>query len=141
MNAPLYSIDVLRLAAATAETPRLPAPGGTAERRSRTCGSTIVVDVVLKGGDTVAAYGHDVRACALGQASATVLARTIIGRSKHEVETARDTLAAYLDGTHDTLPDWPGMEIVARARPYPARHGAIRLPFDAAVDAIAQAGA
>lgn len=136
MNAPLYSLDILRLAAATGETPRLTAPDGSAERRSQTCGSSIIVDIGLGAADTIASYGHDVRACALGQASATILARQIVGRSARDITAARDELTAYLAGTRDTPPDWPGIENLVRARAYPARHGAIRLPFDAAVEAI-----
>lgn len=139
MNAPLYSLDILRLAAATAETPRLADAQATVERRSLVCGSRIVVDVRTDAAGRVTHYGHEVRACALGQAAATVLAQNIVGNDAEEVGTARDMLTAYLAGEQDELPDWQGLAILERARPYPARHPSIRLAFEAAADAVAQA--
>lgn len=136
MNPSLYSLDVLRLAAASADTPRLDHAEGSAERRATVCGSRITVDVVTDAAGHVAHYGHEVRACALGQASATILARGIIGRGRDDLVEARDALAAYLGGSVDLPPDWPGIGILARARPYTARHPAILLGFDAAVDAL-----
>ena len=139
MNAPLYSLDVLRLAAASAGTPRLDHANSSAERRSPVCGSRITVDVVTDAAGRVAQYGHDVRACALGQASATILARSIVGRGHGEVAAARDALAAFLAGDSPSLPEWPAIEILARARPYVARHAAVLLAFDAAIDALGAA--
>lgn len=136
---PLYSIDILRLAAATAETPRLANAQATVEHRSAVCGSRIVVDVETDSDGRVARYGHDVRACALGQAAATLLARNIVGHNAQQIAAARDVLGAYLAGEHAQLPDWDGLDILERARPYPARHPSIRLAFEAAADAVAQA--
>ena len=139
MNAPLYSLDVLRLAAASADTPRLDQANSSAERRSAVCGSRITVDVVTDTAGRVTQYGHEVRACALGQAAATVLAQSIVGRGHCEVAAARGALAAFLAGDCDNLPEWPAVEILARARPYAARHSAVLLPFDAAADALGAA--
>lgn len=139
MNAPLYSLDVLRLAAASADTPRLDYANSSAERRSAVCGSRITVDVVTDAAGRVTQYGHEVRACALGQASATIFARGIIGCGRDEIVEARDALAAFLGGSVDLPPEWPDIEILARARPYTARHPAILLGFDAAIDALGAA--
>lgn len=139
MSAPLYSLDVLRLAAATGDTPRLGNPSGSAERRSRTCGSVVTVDVGVGDDDRVMRYGHQVNACALGQAAATILARHAVGSLTKDIAATATGVAAFLDGSNDTLPDWPDIDVLARARPYPARHAAVRLPFEAAVAAIADA--
>lgn len=138
MSEPLYTLDILRLAAETGTAPRLATPDATAERRSLVCGSRIVVDLAIDETGRVTAYGHDVKACALGQASATLLGRSIVGRTGDEIATVREGLAAYLAGTSDHMPDWPEIEMLARALPYPARHAAILLPFEAAVEALAK---
>lgn len=136
MSATLYTIDILRLAAATADYPRLGAPDASAERRSATCGSRITVDLGLDGDGRVVGYGHQVNACALGQASAALFARSVTGRTAVEIVQARDALVVWLAVEDAPLPDWPGIEHLAPARAYPARHSAIRLPFEAAVDAM-----
>lgn len=132
----LYSIDILRLAAATGQWPPLDAPDGSSELRSPTCGSRVRVDVARAPDDRVAAIGIAVSACALGQASATILAEHAAGRTVAELAAARDGLAAYLKGAADALPDWPKMALLAPARAYPARHPSILLAFDAAVAAL-----
>jgi NifU-like protein involved in Fe-S cluster formation len=128
MSEPLYTLDVLRLASETGATPRLSAPD--------VCGSRIVVDIAVDSDRRVTGYGHEVKACALGQASATLLARSITGQTIDDLAAVRDALAAYLSGESDRMPAWPGIDVLARALPYPARHAAIRLPFDAAVEAL-----
>jgi NifU-like protein involved in Fe-S cluster formation len=87
----------------------------------------------------VAALGQEVKACALGQASAALMAAHALGRSTSEIEEARDSLAAYLAGRSERPGDWPGLEIFAEARRVPARHPSILLAFDAAAEAAAQA--
>jgi NifU-like protein involved in Fe-S cluster formation len=145
MSAPLYNNDILRLAATIPHHRRLADPQGTAERRSPTCGSRVSVDVRMDGDGRVADIGLEVRACALGQASASLMAAHAIGRSADELAAARDALAAYLDGSAETLAFWPGLDVLAPARGYPARHASIRLAFEAvtqaATDALAVAGA
>ncbi len=136
MSAALYSIEILRLAAATADHPRLTDPDASAERRSATCGSRIAVDLGFDAGGRVDRYGHQVNACALGQASAALFARSVTGRTATEILTARDALAAWLASEDAPPPDWPGIDQLAPARTYPARHSAIRLPFEAAVEAM-----
>lgn len=138
MNAPLYDTALLRLAATIPHLGRLPDAQGTAEKRSPLCGSRVTADVRLEGG-LVAAFGLDVSACALGQASANIMASHAIGRTPEELAQARDALAAWLAGERDDPGGWPGLDQLARARPHAGRHGAIRLPFEAIADAAAKA--
>jgi NifU-like protein involved in Fe-S cluster formation len=139
MSEPLYTSEILRLTTEIPHQKRLDAPQASAERRSPTCGSRIAVDVILDDAGRVAAMGQEVRACALGQASASLMGAHAVGRSVVELETARDELAAYLSGSRDTPGDWPGLDVLARARDYPARHASIRLPFEAVAEAARNA--
>ena len=91
----LYSIRILGLAAGIPHLGRLPTPQGTARKRSPLCGSTVTADVVVEDG-RIAAFAQDVKACALGQASAAVLGEVVIGRTLPELQAARDTLRAML---------------------------------------------
>lgn len=138
MSGPLYTTDILRLAASIPHHQRLATPHGSSEKRSPVCGSRVTVDVALGPDGRVGEVGLLVRACALGQASASLLANEIVGRSPEELAAARDALAAWLAGEGD-LPDWPGLAALERARGYPARHASIRLAFEAAAEAAAQA--
>ncbi len=138
MNAPLYDTALLRLAATIPHLGRLADPHGTAERRSAVCGSLVTCDVRMEGG-RVAELGLHVSACALGQASANLMASHAIGRTSAELAQARDALAAWLAGERDDPGSWPGLDRIARARPHTGRHGAIRLPFEAIADAVAKA--
>lgn len=138
MNAPLYDTAILRLAATIPHLGRLPSPDGSAERRSTVCGSRIVADVTLSEG-RVLALGLDVSACALGQASANLMARHAIGRTPAELAAARDALTDWLAGARPDPGDWPDLGLLARALPHTARHAAIRLPFEAVAEAAARA--
>ena len=132
MTAKLYTLDILRLAADPKYAVRLEHPDATVERRSTTCGSSIVVDLSLGGDGRVLAYGHAVRACALGQAAATLVARHAVGRTPDELAAARDAFAAYLAGESINAGDWPGLDVLVPARGYPARHPSLKLAFEAA---------
>ena len=138
MSDTLYNTAILRLAAAPA-SPRLADPQASVVRVSPVCGSRVTVDLDLDDTGRVAAFGQEVRACALGQAAAALLDAHVVGRSGDELTTARDDLAAYLKGDRETPGDWPGLEIFAPARPHKARHASILLAFDAAVAAHAAA--
>lgn len=139
MSAGLYNMDVLRLATSLADWPRLTGVHSTAEKRSVVCGSRVAVDVAVDEQGRVTGFGQDVQACALGQASAALLARNIMGRSADEIEDARSKLTAYLAGADETVGDWPGLDVLMMARGYPARHASIRLPFEAAAEAAQSA--
>jgi NifU-like protein involved in Fe-S cluster formation len=136
----LYSRDILRLASAIPHLGRLDRSQASAEKSSPVCGSRVAVDVVLDGEGRVAALGQEVKACALGQASASLMGAHAVGRTRAEIEAARDSLADFLSGRSERPGDWPGLEIFAEARRVPARHASILLAFDAAAEAAALAG-
>jgi NifU-like protein involved in Fe-S cluster formation len=132
----LYSARILALAADIPHVGRLPAPQGSARRRSPLCGSTVSVDVALADG-RVTAFAQDVKACALGQAAAAVVGGAILGRSGAEVARARDQLRAMLK-EGGPVPDAPfdGLEVLLPAREFRNRHASILLALEAAADAI-----
>lgn len=132
----LYSGRILELAAGIPHLGRLDAPDGSAKRRSPLCGSTVTVDVTVHGG-RVAAFAQDVKACALGQAAASVLGRVVIGRTRAEVETARDAVAEMLkSGGPAPAPPFDGFDVLIPARDYKNRHASILLPLEATADAM-----
>ncbi|WP_420141791.1 iron-sulfur cluster assembly scaffold protein [Sphingomonas sp.] len=139
MSNQLYNTRILRLAAGIPHQQRLDDPHGTSERRSPVCGSRVTVDVALDADGRIAALGQEVRACALGQASASLMGAHAIGRTLAELEEARDALAAFLAGTRDGPGEWPGLELFDPARPHAARHASIRLAFEAVAEAAARA--
>ena len=135
----LYSGRILELAADIPHLGRLPAPQGSAKRRSPLCGSTVTVDVVVRDG-RVAEFAQDVKACALGQASAAVLGRVAVGRTRAEIETARDALRAMLkDGGPVPVAPFDGFEVLLPARDYKNRHASILLAIEATAEAMAAA--
>jgi NifU-like protein involved in Fe-S cluster formation len=105
------------------------------------CGSRVVVDLVLDGEGRVVELGQEVKACALGQASAALMGAHAEGRTREELAEARDLLAAFLRGERDDPGAWPGLAVFAEARRFPARHASILLAFEAAAEAAALAGA
>jgi NifU-like protein involved in Fe-S cluster formation len=139
MNAPLYNTGILRLAASIPHHERLAAPMGSSEKRSPICGSRVTVDINLIEG-RVSEVGMLVRACALGQASSSLLAAHVIGRTPMELAEARDQLTAWLAGG-GPLPVWPDLDIFQPALAVTARHPSIRLAFEAAAEAAGLAEA
>lgn len=139
-SAALYNATILRLATSIPHQARLPDPQASVEKRSPVCGSRVTVDVRLGRDGCVEALGQEVRACALGQASAALMGEHAIGRGVAELEAARDALAGFLSGKRDDPGDWPGLEIFAPARPHSARHASIRLAFEAVAEAAKLAG-
>jgi NifU-like protein involved in Fe-S cluster formation len=135
----LYNRDILRLAASIPHQSRLDAPQATVEKRSPICGSRVTIDIILDEAGRVAALGQEVKACALGQASASLMGAHALGRTPDEVKSARDSLSAFLAGARDDPGDWPGLSIFAEARPFTARHRSIQLAFEAAAEAAALA--
>ncbi len=135
----LYSARILALAADIPHRSRLTAPDATVKRRSPLCGSTVTVDVSVKEG-RVAAYGQDVKACALGQAAAAVVGGAVVGRTRAEIEQARDQLKAMLK-SDGPVPDAPfdGLEVLLPARDYKNRHASIMLALDATAEAMGEA--
>ena len=139
MSAPLYNADILRLATSIPHHARLANPQGSSELRSPVCGSRVTVDVMLDDDGRVMALGQEVRACALGQASAALMGESAIGRRVDELAAARDALTGFLAGTRDDPGDWPGLDLFAAARPHSARHASIRLAFEAVAEAAERA--
>ncbi|MEG3180603.1 iron-sulfur cluster assembly scaffold protein [Sphingomonas sp. LT1P40] len=139
MSAPLYNTEILRLAASIPHHERLVTPMASVETRSPVCGSRVTVDVNVDADGRVSAIGLLVRACALGQASASLMASHAIGRSPTELTVVCDGLGAWLAGERDNPPDWPGLAVFAPALPHSARHPSIRLGFEAVAEAAAQA--
>jgi NifU-like protein involved in Fe-S cluster formation len=135
MNAPLYTIEILHLAASLDEPRELDHVDGRAEARSPTCGSLVATAVQLDGEGRVEALSQQVHACAFGQASAALLERGAIGRERSDVKDAHERLAKWLSGADDG-PPWPDLGALAPARSRKSRHGAILLPFRALLAAI-----
>lgn len=138
MSAPLYNAEILRLAASIPHHERLPDAMASSEKRSPICGSRVTVDVRVGDDGRVSDVGLLVRACALGQASSSLMAANVLGRTPEELAAARDSLTAWLAREGET-PDWPGMDIFTPALDYTARHPSIRLAFEAAAEAAADA--
>ena len=138
MNAPLYTTEILRLAASLREPHALEREDGRAELRSPTCGSRITLAVQLDRDGRVEALSQQVHACAFGQASATILEGGAIGRSRDDVNLALARCGEWLDGA-EAAPDWAGISALAPARSRKSRHGAILLPFRALLAAIESA--
>lgn len=137
----LYSARILGLAADIPHLGRLPAPQGSARRRSPLCGSTVTADVVVQDG-RVADFAQDVKACALGQASAAVLGQAVIGRSLPELQAARDALRAMLkEGGPVPAAPFQDYEVLLPARDYKNRHASILLALEAVCEAMEAAQA
>jgi NifU-like protein involved in Fe-S cluster formation len=135
----LYSAKVLALAANMPHAGRLEHPQASSEKVSKLCGSRVTVDVVLEDG-RVADFAQEVKACALGQASAAVLGTHVIGASVAELEAARDALKAMLkDGGPPPQGRFADLRALEVVRDYPPRHASTMLAFEAVVDAAHQA--
>ena len=131
----LYTPELLGLAVELARWPRLAGTACHGDARSPTCGSTLTIDLELDEAGAVARIGMAVRACAVGQASAAIFARHAEGRSASDIARALVQLEAWLAG-EGSAPDWPGLAPIEPARAYPARHGAMLLPWKAALAAL-----
>jgi NifU-like protein involved in Fe-S cluster formation len=136
---PLYTTDILRLAASLQEMRELEREDGRAELRSPTCGSRITIAVELDDERRVRMISQKVHACAFGQASAALVQQHAIGRAHDEVAEALVTISRWLAQEQEEAGDWPGIVTLEPARPRKSRHGAILLPFRALLAAIESA--
>lgn len=136
MNRPLYTTEILRLAASLPEPVKLPRVDGSASERSPTCGSSIAVEVQLDAQGRLMALSQQVQACAFGQASAALVSKSAAGRDRAEVRAALGQLEAWLGGASDDPPDWAEFDALAPARSRRSRHGAILLPLRALLAAM-----
>ena len=128
MTEPLYTTEILRLAASLSAPHPLDREDGRAEVRSPTCGSRIALTVQLDGERRVERVSMEVHACSFGQASAALVERHGVGRSHEEIAEALVELSRWLAEEQDEI-GWPGISALAPARPRRGRHGAILLPF------------
>lgn len=134
----LYSGQILALAADIPHLGRLKSPTGTARKRSPLCGSMVTVDVVMENG-RVTDFAQDVKACALGQASASILGAAVMGRTVSELETVRAALRVMLTENGPPPPaPFGNYQVLTPAREYKNRHASIMLALDAVCDAAAQ---
>ncbi|MGB3408085.1 MAG: iron-sulfur cluster assembly scaffold protein [Jannaschia sp.] len=136
----LYSGRILELAADMPATDPLDAPQVTARKRSPLCGSTVTVSLDVTDG-RISRYAQEVKACALGQASASVTGRVMIGRTRDEVAAARAQLGAMLkeSGPAPVQP-FDGLEVLIPARDFRNRHASILLALDATLAALEEVG-
>ncbi|MBT0956826.1 iron-sulfur cluster assembly scaffold protein [Alphaproteobacteria bacterium KMM 3653] len=135
----LYSGRILALAGNIPLSERLEAPGATVRKRSPLCGSTVTVDLSMQDG-VISEFGQDVKACALGQAAASVLGSVVLGLTPEQVGAARDELKAMLtaDGPPPQAP-FDGLEALLPARDFKNRHASIMLALEATVQAMEEA--
>jgi NifU-like protein involved in Fe-S cluster formation len=135
----VYNRRIIELAGTIPRIGRLPDPGATATAHSRLCGSTVTVDLKMDG-DTVTDFAHEVKACALGQASSSIMARNVIGSKAQELRELRETVRKMLkeNGEPPSNGKWVDIAVLEPVRDYKARHASTMLTFDAVVDAIGQ---
>ncbi|MAS07347.1 MAG: iron-sulfur cluster assembly scaffold protein [Ahrensia sp.] len=134
----IYNSKILEFAGNIARTERLDNPDASAKAHSKLCGSTVTIDLKLDG-DVVSDYGQDVKACALGQASSSIMARSIVGASAQELRDVRQQMIAMLkaDGPAPTG-RFADLQYLMPVKDYKARHASTLLVFDAVVDALDQ---
>lgn len=134
----IYNRQILGFAADIPRLQRLKAPDATAVAVSRLCGSKVTVDVSMTDG-VVTDFGQEVKACALGQASSSIMARHVVGSTADELRTVRDQMYRMLkeEGPAPTG-KWADLEALMPVRDFKARHASTLLTFDAVVDAIGQ---
>jgi NifU-like protein involved in Fe-S cluster formation len=135
----VYNKRILELAAEIPRQGRLSAPDATATAHSKLCGSTVTVDLVVRDGK-VADFAHDVKACALGQASSSIMARHVVGSNPQELREIRETVRKMLkeNGTPPEGGKWADVAVLEPVRDYKARHASTLLTFDAVVTALDQ---
>ncbi len=136
----IYNRRILELAADIPRLGRLAVPDASASAHSKLCGSTVTVDLVTDAaGTTVVDFGHEVKACALGQASSSLMARHVVGATAEELRAVRERMRAMLK-ENGSPPDgtWADLAVLEPVRDYRARHASTLLTFDAVVDALDQ---
>ncbi|PYE88147.1 iron-sulfur cluster assembly scaffold protein [Phyllobacterium leguminum] len=134
----IYNVRILELAGNIPLLGRLDAPDATATAHSKLCGSTVTVDLQMRDG-IVTGFAHDVKACALGQASSSIMARHVIGATAEELKAVRETMLKMLK-ENGAPPEgrFEDCKFLEPIRDYGARHASTMLTFDAVVDCIGQ---
>lgn len=135
----VYNRRILELAGGIPRLGRLPDPDASATAHSKLCGSTVTVDLKMDG-DTVTDFAHQVKACALGQASSSIMGAHVIGSRSDELRQLRDAVRRMLkeNGPPPNTDKWADIAVLEPVRDYKARHASTMLTFDAVVDAIGQ---
>lgn len=133
----VYNRRILELAGGIPRLGRLPAPDASATAHSKLCGSTVTVDLKMDG-DTVTDFAHEVKACALGQASSSIMASHVVGSKASELRELREIVRKMLkeNGAPPKDGKWADIAVLEPVRDYKARHASTLLTFDAVVDAI-----
>src|SRR5689334_6728148 len=132
----IYNERILDLAANIPRLGRLPHAQASATAHSKLCGSTVTVDLAMDG-ELVSDFAHDVKACALGQASSSIMARHVVGSSAPELRALREEMRAMLKANgRPPSGKWRDLEVLQPVRDYRARHASTLLTFDAVVEAI-----
>jgi NifU-like protein involved in Fe-S cluster formation len=133
----IYNRRILELAGNIPRIGRLAAPDASATAHSKLCGSTVTIDLVMDG-DKVADFAHEVKACALGQASSSIMARNIVGATAGELRQLREDVRRMLkeNGAPPSSDRWADIAVLEPVRDYKARHASTLLTFDAVVAAI-----
>lgn len=134
----IYNRRILELAAGIPRLGRLDHPDASATAHSKLCGSTVTVDLKLENG-VVSDFAHDVKACALGQASSSIMASHVVGSTPEELREVRETMRTMLkEGGSPPAGKWADLAVLEPVRDYKARHASTLLTFDAVVDALEQ---
>ncbi|WP_350334758.1 iron-sulfur cluster assembly scaffold protein [Coralliovum pocilloporae] len=134
----IYNQKILELAGNIPFIGRLAEPDATARAHSKLCGSTVTVDLKMKDG-VVTEFAHDVKACALGQAASSIMARSVVGASASELRDVREKMYAMLKENGDAPNGrWSDLQFLEPVRDYKPRHASTLLTFDAVVDAVSQ---
>jgi NifU-like protein involved in Fe-S cluster formation len=135
----IYNRRILELAASIPRIGRLAAPDASATAHSKLCGSTVTIDLTMDG-DTVSDFAHEVKACALGQASSSIMASNVVGSSATELRALRESIRRMLkdNGPPPAAGKWADIAVLEPVRDYKARHASTMLTFDAVVSAIDQ---
>jgi NifU-like protein involved in Fe-S cluster formation len=134
----IYNRRILELAADIPRLGRLSAPDASATAHSKLCGSTVTVDLVLRDG-RVADFAHDVKACALGQASSSIMARHVVGAKPDDLRLVREAMRRMLkENGPPPQGEWSDLAVLEPVRGFKARHASTLLTFDAVVDALDQ---
>jgi NifU-like protein involved in Fe-S cluster formation len=134
----IYNKRILELAADIPRLGRLPDPHASATAHSKLCGSTVTVDLRMEG-DAVSDFAHEVKACALGQASSSIMARHVVGSTAAELRAVREAMRRMLkEGGEPPSGKWEDLKVLEPVRDFKARHASTLLTFDAVVDAVGQ---
>jgi SUF system NifU family Fe-S assembly protein len=134
----IYNKRILELAADIPRLGRLEAPDASARAHSKLCGSTVTVDLKVEG-DVVTDFAHDVKACALGQASSSIMARHVVGSTVEELRIVREAMRRMLkENGSSPSGKWEDLGVLEPVRDFKARHASTMLTFDAVIDALDQ---